>query len=152
VVMSSQRYVSPDLTHFVGGGLRSQEEQHRLLRRILRERRLRARFPEPLGRAGYALEIHTSECLSGNVAFRGSYVCFCDIPLEDLDLHIRKYSQFGMAFRKQFLLQQGAMPVIYVPGLGRPALLPFRPYRRGIVQSNNVAFNAFWRRYTDAHK
>ncbi len=147
VVMSSQRYVSPDLTHFVGRGLRSQEEQYRLLRRILNERRLRARSPEPTGRAAYVLEIHPRARLSGNRAFRGSYVCFCDIPLGDLDLHMRKYSRFGIAFRKEFLLEKGATPVMYVPGLGRPALLPFRPYRRGIVRSNNVAFDEFWRRY-----
>ena len=145
--MSSQRYVSPDLTHFVGRGLRSQEEQYGLLRTILKERRLRARSPDPPGRAAYALEIHPSSRLSGNRAFRGSYVCFCDIPLEDLDLHMRKYSRFGVAFGKHFLLKKGATPVMYVPGQGRPALLPFHPYGRGIVRSNNVAFDEFWRRY-----
>ena len=145
--MSSQRYVSPDLTHFVGRGLPSQEEQYRRLRTILQERQLRAGSPEPPGRAAYALETHPSERLSENSAFRGSYVCFCDIPLGDLDLHMRKYSRFGIAFRKKFLVKKGATPVMYVPGHGRPALLPFRPYGRGIVRSNSVAFDEFWRRY-----
>src|ERR1019366_7648127 len=95
----------------------------------------------------YALETRPSERLSENVAFRGSYVCFCDIPLGDLDLHMRKYSRFGIAFRKEFLLKKGATPVMYVPGHGRPALLPFHPYGRGIVRSNSVAFDEFWRRY-----
>ena len=65
----------------------------------------------------------------------------------DLDVHMRKYSRFGIAFTKDFLLEKGASPVMYVPGRGRPALLPFRPYARGIVSSNNVAFDEFWRRY-----
>jgi hypothetical protein len=145
--MPSQRYVSPDLTHFVGRGLRSQEEQYALFRTILKERLLRARSPELPRLAAYALEIHPSARLSGNRAFRGSYVCFCDIPLEDLDLHMRKYSRFGVAFPKNFLLEKGATPVIYVPGRGRPALLPFQPYPRGRVRSNSVAFDEFWRRY-----
>jgi hypothetical protein len=67
--------------------------------------------------------------------------------VDDLDLHMRKYSRFGIAFGKDFLLEKGAAPVIYVPGRGRPALLPFNSYGRGIVRSNNVAFDEFWRRY-----
>jgi hypothetical protein len=145
--MSSQRYVSSDLTHFVGRGLRSQEKQYRLLRKIMREQRLRAQSPEPPKWAAYALETLPWKRLSGNMAFRGSYVCFCDIPLGDLDLHMRKFSRFGIAFRKKFLLEKGATPVMYVPGRGRPALLPFRPYRRGRVSSNSAAYDEFWRRY-----
>jgi len=61
---------------------------------------------------------------------------------------MRKYSRFGIAFRKKFLLKKGATPVMYVPADGRPALLPpFRPYRRGVVRTNSVAFDEFWRRY-----
>jgi len=145
--MSLQRYVSPDLTHFVGRGLRTQREQYALLRAVLEEGRLRARSPTRVGRAAYALEMRPNVRLSGNRAFRGSYVCFCDIPPGDLDVHMRKYSRFGLAFTKDFLLELGASPVMYVPGRGRPALLPFHPYARGIVSSNNVAFDEFWRRY-----
>jgi hypothetical protein len=146
-IMSLQRYVSPDLTHFVGRGVRNQREQYALLKAILLERRLRARLPEPPGRAAYALEMHPAAPLSGNRAFRGSYVCFCDIPPGDLDVHMRKYSRFGLAFPKDFLLERGASPVMYVPGRGRPALLPFHPYPRRRVSSNNVAFDEFWSRY-----
>ena len=41
-------------------------------------------------------------------------VCFCDIPLRDLDIHIRKYGPFGLAFRRKFLVDQGATPVFYI--------------------------------------
>src|SRR5689334_24442201 len=41
-------------------------------------------------------------------------VCFCDIPVEDLPLHMKKYSQFGLAFSKGFLIGKGATPVFYV--------------------------------------
>jgi hypothetical protein len=145
--MRWQRYISPDLTHFVGGRLRTQSDQYELLKAILLERCLRSRLPEQPGRVVYALDICRSARLSGNDAYRGSYVCFCDIPPGDLDLHMRKYSRFGIAFSKKFLSGKGATPVMYVPGTGRPSLLPFDHYARGIVSSNNVAYDEFWRRY-----
>jgi hypothetical protein len=41
-------------------------------------------------------------------------VCFCDIPVADLSLHIGKYSAFGIAFTKRFLVKRGASPVFYI--------------------------------------
>jgi hypothetical protein len=41
-------------------------------------------------------------------------VCFCDIPDTDLAIHVRKYSRFGLAFKKDFLIERGACPVFYV--------------------------------------
>jgi len=45
-------------------------------------------------------------------------VCFCDIPQDDLVIHCAKYSCFGMAFPRQFLVDRGAAPVMYVPKPG----------------------------------
>lgn len=74
-------------------------------------------------------------------------VCFCDIPLCDLPLHIAKYSPFGVAFSKEFLANLGAMPVSYIPLKGRPSLLPYEEYSRGRVASQKVAFDHFWELY-----
>lgn len=41
-------------------------------------------------------------------------VCFCDIPVELLGLHMLKYSRFGLAFKKTFLVRQGVTPAFYV--------------------------------------
>ena len=41
-------------------------------------------------------------------------VCFCDIPDSDLAIHVNKYSRFGLAFKKEFLIAKGACPVFYV--------------------------------------
>lgn len=46
--------------------------------------------------------------------FSTGVVCFCDIPVGDLAFHARKYSKFGIAFTKAFLLNQGANPVFYI--------------------------------------
>ena len=37
-----------------------------------------------------------------------------DIPVEDLGIHITKYSRFGLSFIKSFLINKGANPVFYV--------------------------------------
>ena len=74
-------------------------------------------------------------------------VCFCDIPVDDLDIHMEKYGQFGIAFQKEFLLDQGALPVVYVPADGRPALLPYEGYGRGRVASQSSSFDEFWKHY-----
>ena len=41
-------------------------------------------------------------------------ICFCDIPVSDFVIHTRKYSRFGIAFPKSYLLSKGANPVFYM--------------------------------------
>ena len=41
-------------------------------------------------------------------------ICFCDIPVTDLDIHMNKYSRFGLSFLKPFLIGKGANLVLYV--------------------------------------
>jgi hypothetical protein len=142
--MLVQRYVSTDLTHFVGAKLKAQRDQYRLLKSILKSCTLKA-SPGPVTTPQYLLVRKTHLPLSSNEACLGSVVCFCDIPLCDLPLHMSKYSQFGLAFTKDYLAESGALPVIYVPVRGRPALLPYEDYGRKRVASQAVGFNEFWR-------
>lgn len=108
---AAQRYVSDELTHFVGRG-RPEREQLKLLLEILRTGCLTPPPHEP--EAGGHLTIDLSAPVSQNLAYDPEAVCFCDIPVGDLDLHIEKYSPFGLAFRKPFVVARGASPVFYV--------------------------------------
>ena len=49
-----------------------------------------------------------------NEMFNPDCVCFADIPKSELQIHISKYSKFGMAFKKSFLTDKGANPVFYI--------------------------------------
>jgi len=53
--------------------------------------------------------------ISTNEAIKCTMLCFCDIPPNQLKIHVKKYKRFGIAFSKQFLLRKGAVPVHYVP-------------------------------------
>jgi hypothetical protein len=57
--------------------------------------------------------------MSINDVFVEQVVCFCDIPEADLGMHIQKYSPFGLAFRKEFLIPKGASPVFYIANYSR---------------------------------
>lgn len=146
--MSLQRYVSSELTHFVGRSLRRSKKQgYRLLAKILQAGRLRARRPKGYEDKHYVLQKRLGVRLSSNQAYSTSVVCFCDIPVDDLEIHMEKYGQFGIAFQKEFLLEQGALPVMYIPMTGRPALLPYEGYGRGRVATQSSSFDEFWKRY-----
>ncbi|MBI4799506.1 MAG: hypothetical protein HY794_12430 [Desulfarculus sp.] len=110
--MTLQRYVSDELTHFVGRGLRAQPEaedrQYELLVNILRG-----------GQLGTDKTKHTAYAdaskFSENEYYKPNVVCFSDIPVPDLAIHMGKFSRFGLAFRKAFLVAKGANPVFYLP-------------------------------------
>jgi hypothetical protein len=59
-------------------------------------------------------ELKTYNKFSSNNLINPDMVCFCDIPIGDLGIHIKKYGQFGLAFKKSFLIERGANPVLYV--------------------------------------
>ena len=106
------RYVSRELTHFVGRG-KSEREQYELLLEIVRSGWLT--HPPHEKRLGSSLIVNPNTKLSDNEMYNPRMVCFCDIPLRDMGIHIRKYSPFGIAFLKDFIVQRGGMPVRYVP-------------------------------------
>lgn len=107
-----QQYISKELTHFIGRGKRK-ESQYKLLIRILREGWIAYSKHNTEVRVG--LVVNPNAKISQNEMYLPQMVCFCDIPVEDLTLHIKKYSSFGISFNKDFIVQQGGVPVHYIP-------------------------------------
>lgn len=109
---SKQRYVSAELAHFVGRGL-APEEQYRLLVKIINEGWIT--HPPHKPNISGNLSVNTHAKFSANDMYSPQIICFCDIPLADLGIHIAKYSPFGLSFSKDFLVEQGGCPVFYIP-------------------------------------
>jgi len=115
---SKQRYISSELTHFVGRTERTPEDQYKILSKIINEAKLSHQLSDNI-KAGNASGVCMRVCpkakLSSNEMFYPEVVCFCDIPIGDLNIHIQKYSPFGLSFEKKFIVQHGGSPVYYVP-------------------------------------
>jgi hypothetical protein len=108
-----QTYISSELTHFVGRSLASDEEQYMLLVKIINTGIIRTRNDNDKGLIMTACSYHTD--FSSNDAFNPDMVCFCDIPVSDFEIHMKKYSHFGLSFSKEFMISQGMRPVYYIP-------------------------------------
>lgn len=120
--MQLQRYVSNLLTHFVGRGKKNESEQYELLVKIIKSGWLLSaklvgtdtdNLPQMIQQVSYSYPFNLSN-LDLNVVFITDVVCFTDIPLSDIQIHIPKYSQFAVSFTKEFLLKNGANPVFYI--------------------------------------
>jgi hypothetical protein len=154
--VTQQRYVSPDLTHFVGRRLKTYEARFALLKKIIRQGVIQARPHRPRVPAGrYEWAKNTAQPLSSNSAYSGPIACFCDIPLADMHLHMAKYGKFGIAFSKSFLADSGATPILYVPTFGRPAYYhsrnPDLPLPRKGVSSQAIVFDKFFDCFNRMH-
>lgn len=147
-----QRYVSEELTHFVGRNLSSEEERYLLLLSILREGVLS--FPPHFPRKGQqAATFSDDQHLSTNMRYTTGTVCFCDIPPGDLHLHMRKYGRFGLGFRKSFLRGQSVNPVFYVDATGTIPLADQAdtgdPTRGGLYHKAIRAIESAFERYEE---
>jgi len=127
-MLGGQRYISSELTHFVGRG-KPEEEQYSLLCQILTSGQLRHPEFDP-HQEGFSWHLGAGR-ISDNEMYSPAVVCFCDIPVADLDIHMAKYSRFGIAFAKSFLLTKGATPVFYVAKDALGHALGLRPPRKG---------------------
>src|ERR1035438_7544250 len=95
------RYTSDELTHFVGASAPTDEERFQTLLRILRAGRLRASDgSQTADEAARLLSITGNKKISDGSAVRGVIVCFCDIPLPSLGLHMSKYGPFRSEERR----------------------------------------------------
>lgn len=135
--MTSQRYIASDLTHFVGRQEADDDSRYRLLITIAQSGWLTSSPDGGKADGVQVLAVDESEPASGNNLIKPAAVCFCDIPLADLAIHMRKYSHFGLAFPKAFLVAKGATPVYYISRVtldtGRPLAEKFDHHIREIL-------------------
>jgi len=109
----NQRYIPKELTHFVGWKNPDDPEKcYITLTKILNQRELVGLF-EPYLLSFRMLRASDTK-FSSNDSFAIPAVCFCDIPIQDLNIHMNKYGQFGISFTKTHLLKHGANPVFYI--------------------------------------
>ena len=111
----AQRYVSRELSHFVGNKANGQTEEDQydiLVNKILKTGLLTYPPHDPTKPRSASLDL--SKPISTDSLVKYQVVCFCDIPEHDLAIHVNKYGKFGLSFRKEFLIALGASPVFYV--------------------------------------
>ena len=109
---AGQRYISSELAHFVGREL-DEEQQYQLFLKILNEGWIT--HPPHNPNISGNLSVDKSSPISSNKMYFPEVVCFCDIPIADLGIHIGKHSPFGLSFSKDFIVQRGGCPVFYLP-------------------------------------
>jgi hypothetical protein len=110
--MGLQRYVSTELTHFLGKDLENDDARYALLVKIILGGWLTHPPHDPTAPFDEHFEAEKPISADG-LAVRG-IVCFCDIPIHDYKIHMTKYSHFGLSFAKSHLVKRGASPVYYV--------------------------------------
>jgi Putative abortive phage resistance protein AbiGi, antitoxin len=115
----SQRYISKKLTHFVGKNETLMDSQYEILKEILKSRWLVHPPIPPNSKIQGNLTIKPDAKISRNEMYSPQIVCFCDIPISELSIHVRKYSNFGLSFDKDFIVKKGGVPVFYIPKYGK---------------------------------
>ncbi|WP_301584685.1 abortive infection system antitoxin AbiGi family protein [Halomonas alkaliantarctica] len=108
----TQRYISKELVHFVGRGMKARE-QFGLLCKILSDGWIT--HPPHNPNISGNLSINSGVSISENEMYSPEITCFADIPISDLSLHMEKYSSVGLSFSKEFIADSGGVPVHYLP-------------------------------------
>jgi len=109
---AQQRYISDELTHFAGRDKQTHHEQYEVLSLILKSKKLVCKsIPHDIP----GIIRHSNGKISENNLYTFNMVCFCDIPLGDIGIHIRKYSLFGLSFKKSLIASKGGSPIYYIP-------------------------------------
>lgn len=125
-----QNYVSKELTHFLGRNLPTDEDRYQLLVRVLQRGWLT--HPPHEERLVLLMELRPGAKLRDHELLNPRVVCFADIPIDQLEIHMKKYSRFGIAFAKDVMVRKRATPVVYV-ALDAPVLRKKVEYRVGMT-------------------
>lgn len=103
------------LYHFVGWGSAEDDEKNfDTLCKVLTSKQV--------GRpssAGTRLEIDPTRRPQKGELIKQSVTCYCDIPRNELKIHLSKYGRFGVGLDRSQLSRWGARPVAYVPFMSK---------------------------------
>jgi len=145
-----QRYVSEELTHFTGRD-KPDEDSYGLLVKIIKEELLTYPPHDKSGNLPPISIINGEANFSSNKMINPDCVCFCDIPVNDLRIHMKKYGKFGLSFSKNFLISHGANPVFYNALNSLCGSIERGRYFNGQMSKFNELFNQ-WLREKDQDK
>lgn len=115
--MTNERhsYVSQEFYHFVGRStLNDPQQTYDILLKILDDKCI-SHHPHTPGWGKVQYKRDLSKKLITEDLIVPTVTCYCDIPFQSLGIHMSKYGRFALSFRRDFVLQYGARPVIYVP-------------------------------------
>lgn len=93
------------LIHFIGRKKKSEKEKLCLLSQILETEEFIPQLEE---------EVFGNDYFLGKGFGRSAFpICFTDLPLEKIGLHKERFSSFGIAFSKEYIIDNGGNPVFY---------------------------------------
>lgn len=130
-----QRYISNELIHFVGRDEQFKEDkqyedrQYKTLMDILKPNEDRRnclahysynpetgeKLPDRVPTLQGNIRIDPNGTMCKNSMYQLQKICFCDIPIADIYIHTKKYSRFGLSFHKNFIVEKGGHPILYMP-------------------------------------
>lgn len=140
-----QRYISDELCHFVGKGKEEYEQYDILVNKILKTGWLTyGPHHNPKVPRGVGLDL--SKPISTDEAIKYEVICFCDIPVPDLIIHVNKYSKFGLSFKKSFLVDKGACPVFYISNDSHVPIIGLWPPGDFVERCNQAQAKGFFDR------
>lgn len=113
--MERSTYTADELFHFVGRRRPDDDDDnYQVLSKILKARCIS--FPPDFpttSRVSYTFNAEKSLITEDLIV--PTITCYCDIPLDHLRIHTKKYGRFGLSFGRDHLTRYGARPVMYVP-------------------------------------
>lgn len=80
-------------------------------------------------------------------------VCFCDIPLSQISEHITKYGKYAIGIKKDWAIQQGVSPILYVHEnslIPKTIFAEIKELAKAVIDNPDGVFPAKLKNYFDA--
>lgn len=113
--LANNRYTSDEFFHLVGRGNPSDNEANYKTLLDVIDSSCISHPPHNCDAAGHTIKFNWDKSIFTEELVIPNVICFCDIPLEHLDIHIKKYGMFGISFDRDYIVMSGARPVFYIP-------------------------------------